>query len=232
MSYLIWILTGIAVVLGFCLGVVLGIRRDLSRESVGTIIVGYTGEGRWCTPVPESGRVPRQFGNERLCDPPCPEGQIAKITRYFTEETPNLFCKGEIKMDNEKMANEALEMAYDALKTMKPGTEEYTATVNSIAKMQETSLKDRESREAKEAKEDELQLKKRQVELDVENAEKARKIEWWKVGASIAGVVGTMALYIWNDVFEGVNDAGGIIPLSQRRKEGREILRGTWTKTK
>lgn len=44
MSYLIWILTGIAVVLGFCLGVVLGIRRDLSRESVGTIIVGYTGE--------------------------------------------------------------------------------------------------------------------------------------------------------------------------------------------
>lgn len=44
MSYLIWILTGIAVVLGFCLGVVLGIRRDLSRESIGTIIVGYTGE--------------------------------------------------------------------------------------------------------------------------------------------------------------------------------------------
>ena len=44
MNYLIWILTGIAVVLGFCLGVVLGIRRDLSRESVGTIIVGYTGE--------------------------------------------------------------------------------------------------------------------------------------------------------------------------------------------
>ena len=44
MSYLIWILTGIAVMLGFCLGVVLGIRRDLSRESVGTIIVGYTGE--------------------------------------------------------------------------------------------------------------------------------------------------------------------------------------------
>ena len=44
MNYLIWILKGIAVVLGFCLGVVLGIRRDLSRESVGTIIVGYTGE--------------------------------------------------------------------------------------------------------------------------------------------------------------------------------------------
>lgn len=44
MSYLIWILTGIAVALGFCLGVVLGIRRDLSRESIGTIIVGYTGE--------------------------------------------------------------------------------------------------------------------------------------------------------------------------------------------
>lgn len=48
MSYLIWILTGIAVVLGFCLGVVLGIRRDLSRESIGTIIVGYTGEEDDC----------------------------------------------------------------------------------------------------------------------------------------------------------------------------------------
>ncbi len=135
-------------------------------------------------------------------------------------------------MNNEMLANEALEMAYDALKSMKPGTEEYTATVNSIAKMQETSLKDRESKEAKEAKEDEMLLKKRQTDLETESAEKARKIEWAKVAVSIAGVVGTMALYVWNDVFEGVNDAGGILPLSQRRKEGREILKGNWTKTK
>ena len=75
-------------------------------------------------------------------------------------------------------------------------------------------------------------LKKRQTDLETESAEKARKIEWAKVAVSIAGVVGTMALYVWNDVFEGVNDAGGILPLSQRRKEGREILKGNWTKTK
>ena len=34
MNYLIWILTGIAVVLGFCLGVVLGIPGDQRHPDV------------------------------------------------------------------------------------------------------------------------------------------------------------------------------------------------------
>ena len=44
MAYMVWLLTGIAVLIGFFLGIVLGIRRDLHDESVGTIFVGYTGE--------------------------------------------------------------------------------------------------------------------------------------------------------------------------------------------
>ena len=44
MVYLIWGLTGLAIVLGFALGVTLGIRWNYSRKSVGTILVGYTGE--------------------------------------------------------------------------------------------------------------------------------------------------------------------------------------------
>lgn len=44
MVYLIWILTGTAVILGFLLGVLLGKRRDLCKEAVGTIHVAYFGD--------------------------------------------------------------------------------------------------------------------------------------------------------------------------------------------
>lgn len=39
MAYLVWILTGIAIVLGFLLGVILGKGFGLGRKSVGTIHV-------------------------------------------------------------------------------------------------------------------------------------------------------------------------------------------------
>ncbi len=44
MVYLVWILTGLAIVLGFLLGVLLGKRRDLHKEAVGTIHVAYFGD--------------------------------------------------------------------------------------------------------------------------------------------------------------------------------------------
>ncbi len=44
MVYLVWILTGLAVVLGFLLGVLLGKRHDIWKEAVGTIHIAYFGE--------------------------------------------------------------------------------------------------------------------------------------------------------------------------------------------
>lgn len=44
MLYVIWGLTGLGIVLGFLLGVVLGIRHDYRQEAIGTVLVGYTGE--------------------------------------------------------------------------------------------------------------------------------------------------------------------------------------------
>lgn len=44
MVYILYILTALAIVLGFLLGVVLGIRHDYKQESIGMLMVGYTGE--------------------------------------------------------------------------------------------------------------------------------------------------------------------------------------------
>lgn len=44
MVYLIWILTGLAIVLGFLLGLMLGKRHDIRKEAVGTIHIAYFGE--------------------------------------------------------------------------------------------------------------------------------------------------------------------------------------------
>lgn len=44
MVYVVWGLTGIAIVLGFLFGVVLGIRHDYGQEAIGMLMIGYTGE--------------------------------------------------------------------------------------------------------------------------------------------------------------------------------------------
>ena len=44
MAYLVWILTGLAIILGFLLGLVLGTTHDYRKKAVGTLLIGYTGE--------------------------------------------------------------------------------------------------------------------------------------------------------------------------------------------
>lgn len=44
MAYLVWILTGLAIVLGFLLGLTLGMTHDYRKKAVGTLLIGYTGE--------------------------------------------------------------------------------------------------------------------------------------------------------------------------------------------
>ena len=44
MAYLVWILTGLAIILGFLLGLLLGMTHDYHKKTVGTLLIGYTGE--------------------------------------------------------------------------------------------------------------------------------------------------------------------------------------------
>ena len=43
-------------------------------------------------------------------------------------------------MENKTLLNETLESGMESLKTMKPGSEEYTAAVNSLAKLHEMQM--------------------------------------------------------------------------------------------
>ena len=61
-------------------------------------------------------------------------------------------------MENKTLLNETLESGMESLKTMKPGSEEYAAAVNSLAKLHEMQMNETAEENSKTAKEDELQL--------------------------------------------------------------------------
>ena len=80
-------------------------------------------------------------------------------------------------MENKTLLNETLESGMESLKTMKPGSEEYAAAVNSLAKLHEMQMNETAEENSKTAKEDELQLKWQQVKADVQKADSDRRVE-------------------------------------------------------
>lgn len=46
MAYLVWILTGLAIILGFLLGLILGMTHDYRKKAVGTLLIGYAHSNR------------------------------------------------------------------------------------------------------------------------------------------------------------------------------------------
>ena len=89
-------------------------------------------------------------------------------------------------MENKTLLNETLESGMESLKTMKPGSEEYTAAVNSLAKLHEMQMNETAEENSKTAKEDELQLKWQQVKADVQKADSDRRVEILKTVGCIA----------------------------------------------
>ena len=127
-------------------------------------------------------------------------------------------------MENKTLLNETLESGVESLKTMKPGSDEYTAAVNSLAKLHEMQMNETAEENSKNAKEDELQLKRQQSEADVQKADADRKVEVLKL---VAGAVGTLAmggLFVWNQVNGWLNEEEGHIPLSTTFKDGSRTL--------
>ena len=120
-------------------------------------------------------------------------------------------------MENKTLLNETLESGMESLKTMKPGSEEYTAAVNSLAKLHEMQMNET-------AKEDELQLKWHQTEADVQKADSDRRVEILKTVGGIAGTLIMGGLFVWNQVNGWFNEEEGHIPLSPTFKDGSRTL--------
>lgn len=127
-------------------------------------------------------------------------------------------------MESKTLLNETLESGMESLKTMKPGSEEYAAAVNSLAKLHEMQMNETAEENSKTAKEDEMQLKWHQVEADVQKADSDRRIEILKTVGGIAGTLIMGGLFVWNQVNGWFNEEEGHIPLSPTFKDGSRTL--------
>ena len=127
-------------------------------------------------------------------------------------------------MENKTLLNETLESGMESLKTMKPGSEEYAAAVNSLAKLHEMQMNETAEENSKTAKEDELQLKWQQVKADVQKADSDRRVEILKTVGGIAGTLIMGGLFVWNQVNGWFNEEEGHIPLSPTFKDGSRTL--------
>ena len=127
-------------------------------------------------------------------------------------------------MENKTLLNETLESGIESLKTMKPGSEEYTAAVSSLAKLHEMQMNETAEENSKNAKEDELVLKQHQLEAEASKADSDRKVEILKTVGGIAGTLIMGGLFVWNQVNGWLNEEEGHIPLSPTFKDGSRTL--------
>lgn len=84
--------------------------------------------------------------------------------------------------ENKELLKDAAKKSLESLKDLKPGTEEYNTAANMALKLYDMQLKDEAQENEKQLKEDEAVRKVHELELDQEKAEKARKLDWAKIG--------------------------------------------------
>ena len=124
--------------------------------------------------------------------------------------------------ENKELLKDAAKKSLESLKDLKPGTDEYNAAANMALKLYDMHLKDEAQETEKQLKEDEEVRKVHEVELDQEKSEKARKLEWVKIGMKAVGGVFTVGLTVYWSICE----AGGVTQLSRAIGEGvREMRR-------
>ena len=121
--------------------------------------------------------------------------------------------------ENKELLKDAAKKSLESLKDLKPGTEENNTPANMALNRYDMQLKDEAQENEKQLKEDEAVRKVHELELDQDKAEKARKLEWAKIG-TFAGTIG-MTVY-WS-----ICEAGGVTQLSRAIGEGvHELKRG------
>ena len=84
--------------------------------------------------------------------------------------------------ENKELLKDAAKKSLESLKDLKPGTEEYNTAANMALKLYDMQLKDEAQENEKQLKEDEAVRKVHELELDQDKAEKARKLDWAKIG--------------------------------------------------
>ena len=87
--------------------------------------------------------------------------------------------------ENKELLKDAAKKSLESLKDLKPGTEEYNTAANMALKLYDMQLKDEAQENEKQLKEDEAVRKVHELELDQDKAEKARKLDWAKIGTSL-----------------------------------------------
>lgn len=125
--------------------------------------------------------------------------------------------------ENKELLKDAAKKSLESLKDLKPGTEEYDKAANMALKLYDMQLKDEAQENEKNLKEDEAVRKVHEMELDQENSEKARRLDWAKIGVkALTGVVTVGMTVYWS-----ICEAGGVTQLSRAIGEGvRELKRG------
>ena len=125
--------------------------------------------------------------------------------------------------ENKELLKDAAKKSLESLKDLKPGTEEYDKAANMALKRYDMQLKDEAQENDKNLKEDEEVRKVHEMELSKENSEKARKLDWAKIGVkALTGVVTVGMTVYWS-----ICEAGGVTQLSRAIGEGvRELKRG------
>ncbi len=125
--------------------------------------------------------------------------------------------------ENKELLKDAAKKSLESLKDLTPGTEEYDKAANMALKLYDMQLKDEAQENEKNLKEDEAVRKVHEMELDQEKAEKARKLDWAKIGMKAVGGVFTVGMTVYWSICE----AGGVTQLSRAIGEGvRELKRG------
>lgn len=125
--------------------------------------------------------------------------------------------------ENKELLKDAAKKSLESLKDLKPGTEEYDKAANMALKLYDMQLKDEAQENDKNLKEDEEVRKVHEMELSKENSEKARKLDWAKIGVKVLTGVVTVGMTVYWSICE----AGGVTQLSRAIGEGvRELKRG------
>lgn len=131
--------------------------------------------------------------------------------------------------ENKELLKDAAKKSLESLKDLKPGTEEYNTAANMALKLYDMQLKDEAQENEKQLKEDEAVRKVHELELDQEKAEKARKLDWAKIGMKALTFAGTIGMTVYWSICE----AGGVTQLSRAIGEGvHELKRGFTEKIK
>ena len=118
--------------------------------------------------------------------------------------------------ENKELLKDAAKKSLESLKDLKPGTEEYNTAANMALKLYDMQLKDEAQENEKQLKEDEAVRKVHELELDQEKAEKARKLDWAKIGMKALTFAGTIGMTVYWSICE----AGGVTQLSRAIGEG------------